>query len=65
MDRFGDLPGYGTVWYEPIGIANILSMSRATKKFRVVFDIEGGIFQDVTPVQGSKVPTNPQRAILF
>ena len=44
MDRVGDLPGYGTVWYEPTGIANILSMSRATKKFRVVFDIEGGNF---------------------
>ena len=42
MDRIGDLPGYGTVWYEPIGIANILAMSRATKKFRVIFDSEGG-----------------------
>ena len=26
LDRVGDLPGYGTVWYEPTGIANILSM---------------------------------------
>ena len=43
MDRIGKLPGYGTVWYEPTGIANILSMSRATKKFRVIFDSEGGI----------------------
>ena len=33
MDRVGNLPGYGTVWYEPTGIANILSMLRATKKF--------------------------------
>ena len=41
-DRVGDLPGYGTVWYEPMGIANILSMLRATNKFRVVFDSEGG-----------------------
>ena len=38
VDRVSDLPGYGTVWYEPTGIANILSMSRATKKFRVIFD---------------------------
>ena len=44
MDRVGDLPSYGTVWYKPIGIANILSMSRATKEFRVVFDSEGGDF---------------------
>ena len=26
VDRVGDLPGYGNVWYEPTGIANILSM---------------------------------------
>ena len=44
VDRVGYLPGYGTVWYEPTGIANILSMSRATKKFRVIFDSEGGNF---------------------
>ena len=37
VDRVGDLPGYGTVWYEPTGIANTLSMSRETKKFWVVF----------------------------
>ena len=31
VDRVSDLPGYGTVWYKPTGIANILLMSRATK----------------------------------
>ena len=46
MDRVGDLPGYGTVWYELTGIANILSMFSVTKEFRVVFDSEGGDFQD-------------------
>ena len=44
VDRVGDLPGYRTVWYEPTGIVNTLSMSRATKEFRVVFDSEGRIF---------------------
>ena len=44
LNRVGDLPRYRAVWYEPTGIANILLMSRATKKFRVVFDREGGIF---------------------
>ena len=44
MDRIGDLPGYGTVWYEPTVIANIMSMSRVTKKSRVIFDSEGGNF---------------------
>ena len=41
VDRVGDLPGYVTVWYEPIGISNILSMLRVINKFRVVFDSEG------------------------
>ena len=38
VNRFGDLPGYRTVWYKPTGFANILTMSRATNKFRGVFD---------------------------
>ena len=42
VDRVGDLCGYGTFWYKPTGIANILFMLRAMKKFRVVFDSEGG-----------------------
>ena len=53
VDRVGDLPGYGTVWYEPTGIANILSMSRAMKKFLVVFDSEeGNVFRMVLPDSG-------------
>ena len=34
----GDLPGYGTVWYHPDGIANILSLSKVKEKYRVNFD---------------------------
>ena len=50
MDRVGDLTSYVTVWYKPTGIANILSISRATKQIRVVFDSEGGnIFRMVLP----------------
>ena len=44
VDRVSDLPGYVTVWYKPTGIVNIISMLRATKKFRLVFDSEGGNF---------------------
>ena len=33
----GDLPGYGTVWYHPNGIANILSLSKVKEKYRVIF----------------------------
>jgi Zinc knuckle len=41
----GDLPGYGTVWYDPNSIANILSLKRVASKYRVMFDSEdGGVF---------------------
>ena len=33
-----DLPGYGTVWYHPNRIANILSLSKVKEKYRVTFD---------------------------
>ena len=33
----GDLSGYGTVWYHPTGIANILSLSRAIKIFTITY----------------------------
>ena len=65
VDRVGYLPGYRTVRHKPTGIANTLSMSRATNKFRVVFDSKGRNFQDGPPGQGSKVSANPQRDILF
>jgi hypothetical protein len=32
------LPGYGTVWFDPKGIADILSLSNLKKKYRVTFD---------------------------
>jgi hypothetical protein len=32
------LPGYGMVWFDPNGIANILSLSNVKKKYRVTFD---------------------------
>ena len=34
----GDLSGYGTVWYHPNGIANILSLSKVKEKYRITFD---------------------------
>jgi len=34
----GDLPGYGTVWYDPKGIANILSLRQVRKKYHVQYD---------------------------
>ena len=37
----GELAGYGTVWFHPDGIANILSLSRIKSKFRVTYDSHG------------------------
>ena len=38
----GDLPGYGTVWYHPKGIANILSLNKVKAKYRVTYDSTDG-----------------------
>jgi hypothetical protein len=39
----GDLPGYGTVWYHPKGIANILSLSKVKNNGnRVTYDSAAG-----------------------
>ena len=38
----GTLPGYGTVWYFADGIANILSLSRVQKRYRVTYDSGAG-----------------------
>jgi hypothetical protein len=34
----GHLPGYGPVWFDPNGIANIFSMSNVKKKFTVQYN---------------------------
>ena len=41
-DLRGDLPGYGTVWFHPGGIANILSFSKVADKYRVYYNSTGG-----------------------
>jgi hypothetical protein len=45
-----DLSNYGTVWYDPGGIANILSMKRVKEKCHVHYDSKGdGIFYVIKP----------------
>jgi hypothetical protein len=34
IDQEGDLPGYGTVYYNPNVAANILSLHKLTKRFK-------------------------------
>ena len=38
----GYLPGYGVVWYDPKAIANILSLSNVSLRYRVKYDSEDG-----------------------
>jgi hypothetical protein len=38
----GDLPGYGTVWYHPKGIANILSLNKVKEKYLVTYNSRDG-----------------------
>ena len=36
--KVGELKGYGTVWYDPHGIANILSLKNVRKKYAVAYN---------------------------
>jgi len=38
VSKKGDLKGYGTVWFYPDGIANILSLCNIQKKYKVTYD---------------------------
>lgn len=42
VNQVGNLNGYGTVWYHESAIANILSLNRVQKKFRVTYDSQSG-----------------------
>eukprot|EP00957_Ditylum_brightwellii_P054569 4134709-Ditylum_brightwellii.AAC.1 len=43
-DMIRDLPGFKTVWYQPDGIANILSLAGVQKDHHITFDSEQGSF---------------------
>ena len=37
-DLIGDLEGYGEVWYNPKGIANIISLGKASTRHQITMD---------------------------
>ena len=41
-DHEGDLAGFGNVYYNPMSIANILSLSEVTKKRDIIYDSQNG-----------------------
>jgi hypothetical protein len=64
----GDLAGYGTVWYHPGGIANILSLSRmkAREGFRITYDSDNGNQFIVTKPDGAvRVFKQSERGLYF
>jgi hypothetical protein len=46
LDMIGDLPGYGPVWYQESGIANILSLSRLHEQGYIISysSVDGNTF---------------------
>lgn len=62
----GDLPGYGTVWYNPDGVANILSVSRVIDRgYQVRYDSQvENRFLVVTP-DGDEVAFKQSEQGLF
>ena len=61
----GDLRGYGTVWYYPDGIANILSLYNIQKKHRITFDSADGTGFTVHKEDGSTRVFKPSKKGLF
>jgi hypothetical protein len=47
--EMGVLPGYGPVWYDPVGIANIVSLSRVREKYNMSFNSDDNIFVVTKP----------------
>lgn len=41
-NMIGEFDRYGTVWYHPNGIANVLSLSKVKEKYRVTYDSSSG-----------------------
>ena len=47
--RVGELRGYGNVWYDPSGIANILSFKNVCEKYEVTYDPVRRVFVVTKP----------------
>jgi len=61
----GDLRGYGTVWYYPDGIANILLLYNVQKKHRITFNRDDGTRFTVHKEDGSTLVFKPSKKGLF
>ncbi|KAI2514248.1 Reverse transcriptase (RNA-dependent DNA polymerase) [Fragilaria crotonensis] len=65
-DMIGELQGYGTVWYHPDGITNILSLSRVKEYgYRMTYDSQGGNHFTVEKSDGSTCVVNESKRGLY
>ena len=65
VNKIGDLPGYGTVWFYEDGIANILSLNNVKKKYRVTYDSTAYDCFEVHKADGTKRVFKPSKKGLF
>jgi len=65
INKKGDLEGYGTVWYHPDGIANILSLHNVQKKYKVTYNSTQGNGFVVHKVYGNDPVFMPSNKGLF
>jgi hypothetical protein len=49
----GDLPWYGTMWYDPKSITNILSLKHVVEKYHVAFNSKNGGSFILTKLDGT------------
>ena len=59
VNKIGDLPGYGTVWFYEDGIANLLSLNNVKKKYSVTYDSTAYDCFEVHKADGTKRVFDP------
>jgi len=65
INKKGDLKGYGTVWFYPDGIVNILSLGNVKKKHRVTYDSSRDEGFLVFKADGTVREFRPSKKVLF
>jgi len=65
VNKIGDLPGYGIVWFNEDGIANILSLNNVKKKYQVTYDSTAYDCFEVHKADSTKHVFKPSRKGLF
>jgi hypothetical protein len=65
VNKIGDLPGYGTVWFYEDGIANILSLNNVKKKYQVTYDSTAYYCFEVHKADVNKRVFKPSKKGLF